>query len=118
MLPVVGALASGPANIAFAQSPAAEKLQQKKQSLGAPAETHAGDKVTRLEAAFLDARLDTRVTVGGRRNERLHIRYALCSRVFMHELHKTELGIELPKAGFTDISCTDAFGETWGLRYK
>ena len=82
------------------------------------------DKATRvalaneLEQAYLNSGMDTHVTVGGRQNERLNIRYVFCSRVFMHRLDESALRTKLVGAGFTSIHCNNGHGETWWNDYK
>jgi hypothetical protein len=71
----------------------------------------------RLEENFLEQRINADVTVSGRDNTTLTIRWALASKVTARDLDKSGIVDQAGKAGFKKIWYTDGFNFTvgWGF---
>jgi len=70
------------------------------------------------EYAFLDSRMNVTVTTFGKNNKQLKLKYALMSKVFLHEVLKSNFAENAKKVGFTKITFTDGYNDTFTLDLK
>lgn len=71
----------------------------------------------KIEDGFLEHGKDVYVSVTGKQNEILKLKYILVSRPFVHSLKNDEDFVRLIKhAKFKKVILTDGFGESWELR--
>lgn len=68
-----------------------------------------------LEYNFLDNKLNVEVSTQGKDNTQLKLKYALMSKVFVHQLLKTDFAENTKKLGFKKIIFTDGYNDTWEL---
>jgi len=69
----------------------------------------------RAEYSFLDNRLNITVTTSGKKQTTIKLRYALMSKVFIHQVLKSEFTKNAKQAGFKKIIFTDGYDDTWTL---
>lgn len=70
------------------------------------------------EYAFLDNRMNVTVTTFGKNNKQLKLKYALMSKVFIHQVLKTDFVKNTKSLGFTKITFTDGYNDTFTLELK
>lgn len=68
-----------------------------------------------LEYNFLDNKLNVEVSTEGKANTQLKLKYVLMSKVFVHQLLKTDFAENTKKLGFKKIIFTDGHNDTWEL---
>ena len=62
-----------------------------------------------LRQQYLDNNLDIKVSVSGKQNERITLRFALFNDVWANKFRKGDLLAQLQKAGFTRLDMTDGY---------
>lgn len=70
---------------------------------------------SKLEYNFLDNNLNIEVTTQGKAHTQLKLKYALMSKVFVHQTLKTDFAENTKKLGFKKIIFTDGYNDTWEL---
>lgn len=70
------------------------------------------------EYAFLDNRMNVTVTTLGKNNKQLKLKYSLMSKVFIHQVLKSDFVQNVKKIGFTKIIFTDGYNDTYTLDLK